>query len=89
MAKLFEVEPHVRSMIDDDGAVLLDLKAGTYYSLNGIGAQVWLKNQAGEEESSIVSTLCESYGIQEAQVRSDIKTFMTGLVGKGLIRAST
>lgn len=88
MAKLFEIEPHVRSMIDEDGAVLLDLKAGTYYSLNGLAAQIWLKVVAGEEESTIVSTICESFGVQEDKVRSDIQSFMTGLTGKGLIRAS-
>jgi hypothetical protein len=89
MAKLFVVEPHVRSMIDEDGAVLLDLNAGTYYSLNGIAAKIWIKAEAGEEESTIVSTLCESYGVKEEQVRADMQAFMTGLAGKGLIRAST
>ena len=88
MAKLFEIESHVRSMIDEDGAVLLDLDAGKYYSLNGIAAQIWLKTVAGEEETDIVKTLCEAYSIEEDRVKSDIRVFITGLTGKGLIRAS-
>jgi Coenzyme PQQ synthesis protein D (PqqD) len=89
MSRLFEVESHVRSMIDEDGAVLLDLQAGKYYSLNGIAAQIWLKTVAGEEGSTITQTICEAYGVQEDRVKFDIQTLITGLTGKGLIRANS
>ena len=87
MAKLFEVEPHVRAMIDADGAVLLDLQAGKYYSLNGMGAQIWTKAMDGEEEAAIVKTICELYGAPEERVRADVRAFVSGLEKKGLIRA--
>jgi len=76
-------------MIDADGAVLLDLQAGKYYSLNGLAAKIWLKGADGDDETTIVREICELYDIQEDTARADLRRFVTGLEKKGLIRANS
>ncbi len=86
MAKLFEIEPHVRSMIDEDGAVLLDLRAGKYYSLNGVAAQIWIKAEEGLAEVEILEHLSEVFQVESETLRRDLQGFVAGLARKGLIR---
>lgn len=88
MARLFRIEPHVRSMIDEDGAVLLDLRAGKYYSLNHVAAAVWTRVENEKDESEILDELAALYGVGVDQVRSDVGELIGGLLSKGLVRAS-
>lgn len=85
MAQIFKIEPHVRSMIDDDGAVLLDLRVGKYYSLNGVAAQIWIKAEEGHEENAIVEHIQGLYGIDKERIQQDIQAFVSGLSRKGLV----
>jgi hypothetical protein len=47
------IEPHMRAMIDGDGGVLLDLKAGRYYSLNSVGAKIWTRAEKGAAHQGV------------------------------------
>lgn len=87
MAKLFRVEPHVRSMIDEDGAVLLDLKGGKYFSLNGVAASIWSRAERQLDETEIVDELLSLYdGVSPDRLRADMASLATGLEAKGLVR---
>jgi hypothetical protein len=79
------IPTHVRSIIDPDGAVLLDLKQGQYYSLNGIGADVWTKLQAGMSADRIVSTLGEETNAPAESVEADVRRFLEHLRARHLV----
>ena len=81
------IEPHVRSLMDGDGAVLLDLKAGRYYSLNGIGARIWSKAEKGMTLSQILDDLQQTYQIPVEKLAADLTAFVSAMQAKGLLRA--
>jgi coenzyme PQQ synthesis protein D (PqqD) len=81
------IEPHVRSLMDGDGAVLLDLKAGRYYSLNGVGARIWSKAEKGMTLSQILDDLQKTYQIPVEKLAADLTAFVSAMEEKGLLRA--
>ena len=86
MKKIFRMEPHVRSMIDEDGAILLDLKAGKYYSLNSVAAALWTRAEQDMDEEQILDELETLYRVGPEQLEADIRELVIGLEKKGLVR---
>jgi coenzyme PQQ synthesis protein D (PqqD) len=82
-----KIEPHVRAMIDGDGGVLLDLKAGRYYSLNRVGARIWSRAEKGMTPSQILADLQQIYQVPAEQLAADLNTFVRAMEEKGLLRA--
>lgn len=79
------VQSHVRSMIDTDGAVLLDLKAGKYYSLNTVGARIWSDIEKGLSVPEILRHLEETFPGPAERLQTDLTAFVQGLKDKELI----
>lgn len=86
MDVILEVRPHVRAMSDSNGAVLLDLEAGRYYSLNGLGAKIWSKAEQGSTPAEILRELQEAYQVPLEKLEHDLTTFLRGMEEKGLVR---
>ena len=80
-----QIRPHVRSMIDADGAVVLDLSAGKYYSPNGVGARIWQKAEEGLSLPQILTHLEASYPASASKLSQDLNVFIDGLQAKGLV----
>ena len=62
----WSVSPSVRSIYEEDGAVLLDIKDGCCYSLNGVAARVWVTvegSPAGISFDGIVDVLETHFNI--------------------------
>ncbi|HEX8692968.1 MAG TPA: PqqD family protein [Longimicrobium sp.] len=76
---------HVRSVIDPDGAVVLDLRKGKYYSLNGVGTAIWQQLEAGRTLAEIAAHLCERYGAPGDEVRRDVADFVDTLQRRALV----
>lgn len=87
MSESVKVPSHVRSMIGADGAVLLDLKAGKYYSLNPVGATIWSKAEEGLSRSEILTHLQATYSVGVDKLQRELDTFVDGLTQKGLLHA--
>jgi Coenzyme PQQ synthesis protein D (PqqD) len=68
------------------GAALLDLRSGTYFSLNPVGAYVWelLKNPVAV--SDIHTALSTRYDVQPDACYSDLVGLLEELAKAGLIR---
>jgi coenzyme PQQ synthesis protein D (PqqD) len=81
------IAPHVRAMIDGDGGVLLDLKAGRYYSLNGVGAKIWSRAEKGMTRSQILTDLQQIYQVSGDQLAADLAAFVRAMEEKGLLHA--
>lgn len=78
---------HVKSIIDPAGAVLLDLKAGTYFSLNKVGALIWQRIQEGASFCEIVHSVSAACSVPESKVETDLSSFLAKLDDKGMIYA--
>lgn len=83
--KSLRASPLVRSMRDEDGAVLLDLEGGKYYSLNGIGADIWTRVEGGADLETLLIDLQESYQVEREVLARDLQHFLESLESRGLI----
>lgn len=85
MSSTIQVLGHVRSVMDPDGAVLLDLRQGRYYSLNGVGAEIWSQIESGRSVPEIESHLEGTFGAPRDTVRADVAAFLDDLSRKKLV----
>ncbi len=85
-SETFEIRNEVRSMDDDAGMVLLDLKAGKYFSLNKVGALIWQQVEQGRPRGQILDAVRKSFDTSETQAQVDVEAFISDLKRKGLLR---
>lgn len=76
---------HVRSLIDPEGAVLLDLKRGKYHSLNAVGAVIWTGLEQGLPLPELERTLATQFEITPETVAVDVAQFLRELKSKRLL----
>jgi len=77
--------PHVRSIIDGDGAVILDLEHDSMLTLNATGGYVWNKLQQGEMIDDIIRKLAQETLTDVAIVERDVRDFLDQLKAKRLV----
>jgi hypothetical protein len=65
--------------------VMLSLRDGTYYGLDGVGVEIWRMLQAPVTISRIVTALVETYDVDADRCRSDVVTVIVTLVERGLV----
>lgn len=82
------VAESVRETINQDGAVLLDIKQGVCFSMNPVGAKIWemLKRECPLDQ--IASSLEQEFHVPRAQIEADIAEFLTELRQRNLILSS-
>jgi hypothetical protein len=85
MTRALKIRPYVKSIFDPDGAVLLDLQKGKYYSLNAVGTQIWKKLEEGSSPPEIVDHLAAFFRAPLERVQIDFEAFVNHLENKGLI----
>jgi hypothetical protein len=81
------IPAHVRSVIDPDGAVLLDLRGGKYFSLNGVGSLIWTALESGASTPEIEASLNALPGAVPDQVRAELDAFLAHLRQSNLVEA--
>jgi hypothetical protein len=65
-------------------SVLLDLKSGVYFGLNGVGTRIWtLMNEGGSLED-VGRVLCDEFDVAPPDVRGDVLRFASELCAHGL-----
>ena len=75
---------HLRSIVDHDGALILDIKRDQFFSMNPVGAYVWAHIQNGEELDQIARALAEETGTDLTRVIADIDDFVDDLKSEHL-----
>jgi hypothetical protein len=78
-------QQHLRSTVNQDGAAILDLKAGRISTLNSSGAYVWEALGRGEEIDTISEGLAQQTGEPKDAVKRDIVEFLESLKKHGLL----
>jgi hypothetical protein len=76
--------PHLQSVVDQDGAAILDIERGLISTLNGTGAYVWQRLQRGESLETIVADLSRETGQESLVVERDVREFVEDLKRKNL-----
>lgn len=77
---------HLRSIVNHDGAVILDIPRNTMTTLNSTGAFVWERLQRGLEVDAIARELAQDIGVEESVVARDVEEFMEQLKSRHLVR---
>jgi hypothetical protein len=76
---------HIRSVVDQDGAVILDIKQDAMITLNATGGYIWNKLQAGKTPDEIVTALSQETGEDPTIVERDVHEFMEQLKSRRLL----
>ena len=79
----------VRETINQDGAVLLDIKQGLCFSMNPVGARVWEMLKAGSSVDQIARALELEFQVPRTQIEADIAEFLDDLRVRNLIRVGS
>jgi hypothetical protein len=70
---------HLRTIVNQDGAAVLDTERGTISTLNTTGAYIWQALERGEREVDIVDGLARETGESPDTIRDDVKVFIAAL----------
>ena len=76
---------HVRAMSEAEGAVLLDLREGRYFSINPVGTAIWQQLEQGAERQTILDHLAAQFDAPADRLEKDLDGFVGMLDQKGLI----
>jgi ABC-type transporter Mla subunit MlaD len=75
---------HLRTIANQDGAVILNSAAGTITTLNSTGAFVWQALERGENQDAIVADLARETGEQVDTLERDVRKFIDALKNQHL-----
>src|SRR5262249_19317796 len=65
--------------------VILDMAAGKYFSLDGVGTCVWRGIERGESAAAIASQLVRDYDVEPARAQRDVDALLAALVDNRLL----
>ena len=68
-----------------DDVVVLDLEGSVYLKVNGSGRVLWEALTQPCNESALVATLVDQYGISAEQASADVATFLADLRSRDLL----
>ena len=77
--------PHLRSVVDADGAVILDLERNSMLTLNSTGGYIWDKLQHGDTPEEIIRKLADETLTDVAIVERDVRDFLEQLKSRRII----
>jgi hypothetical protein len=66
-------------------AVILDVKYGTYYGLNAVGARIWNLIQELRTVNEIRDTLLKEYDVETECCERELLALLEDLAAKGLV----
>jgi hypothetical protein len=86
----FEVDPHrvVHETIDGE-AILIHMKTGFYYSLEGAGSEIWSELVAGCTPEEIAGLLRTRYDAAPGAIETAVSTLVEELRAEGLVDESS
>ncbi len=76
---------HLRTIANQDGAVILNSAAGTITTLNSTGAFVWQALERGENQDAIVADLARETGERVDTLERDVRKFIDALKNQHLL----
>ena len=81
----FARTPHKASVELSAEGVVLDLKSGIYFGLEGVGQRIWELLETPKKPLELRDTLLEEYDVTEEVATADTHRFLEQLLEHGLI----
>jgi hypothetical protein len=78
------VNSHICSVVDEDGAVILDFESNSIVRLNSTGGFIWERLKAGSSLQEIVLVLARETKAEIEDVERDVREFLEDLKSKHL-----
>jgi hypothetical protein len=76
---------HLRALVNQDGAAILNSTAGTITTLNSTGAFVWQGLERGEDANMIAQNLARETGEEMDTIRKDLEEFIDAIKKQKLL----
>src|SRR5260370_40865025 len=87
----WKASPYARATYSPDGCVLLEIKKGLCYSLNVVGARMWLTmeaSQSGITLAGIVDALETYFEVPRYELATDTAEYLDKLERMGLVQCN-
>jgi hypothetical protein len=68
-------------------AVILNLKTGKYFGLNGVGTRLWHLLAEGCPREQLYTMMLSEYEVEEAELRRDVDELLRQLSDYGLVES--
>jgi len=78
-------QKHLRAVVNQDGAAILDNESGTITTLNATGAMVWQALERGDPAEAITARFHQLTGEPIEALREDFFTFIEALKRQNLL----
>lgn len=82
---MISMPQHLNPLVDENGAVILDIPNNRMNTLNPAGAYIWERLQKDVALDQIIADLVRDTGADEAIVAIDVEEFMDDLKSKRLV----
>ena len=83
------IPPQVMTREVDNEIVLLDLKSGLYFGLDGVGKRIWESIDDDKNLREAVATIIAEYDVEQKQAEDDVLAFAEELLSRGLLDQSS
>jgi hypothetical protein len=77
--------PDVRASVEQEGVAFLQIRSGSVFRSNRIGATIWQGLVDREEPAMIAGRISAEYGVPVERVRPDVNEFVTRLEKNGFL----
>lgn len=77
--------PQISHETIDGETVIINLDNGNYYSIDGVGADIWNLIDSGANINQISELISENYNIDKDEVHKSIEELTNELISEGLI----
>lgn len=86
--RTIEIPRHVEFSFVEDGFVLLDLRRGEYYGLDGVASTVWEALADGASPDEAAERITRRYAVDRQRARTDVEALIDRLATAGLLQRS-
>lgn len=85
-SELYQVNrTFVVSDLIEDEVIIVNLKTGNYYSLAGVGAQIWSGLEGGIGVAAMIPALAAAYNAPQAEIAGEVQRLVAELAAENLI----
>jgi Coenzyme PQQ synthesis protein D (PqqD) len=87
--EMVRIAPNLRSIVDHNGAVILNIAENAITNLNVTGAYIWQRLERGLQVDEIIVELARDTETDKAEIARDLTAFLLQLNADHLIALST
>ena len=70
----------------DQEVVMLSVRAGAYFGLNGVGSEIWNMDSKPCRVGDVLDALAQVYDVDAENLNRDVIPYLQALLDRGLLR---